>query len=293
MIAAHVSEDFKNIQVAALGTGCETRAKYQERLREFLLVMVGLVYESENIVQEDDLGETGCVEWPPGPEDLGAHDFCVRISDGDGGVSDRCWPVNVVENPNSPAAFAGEDIEIEPCSARLCCQGTDPRGMALSYEWTFDSLPEDSMLTAEDITMPDDDPDTRTIAAYVEYDQQDGEAPYLAPGLFVRGEISGAMEEGRWIVPRRAVKDDRLLLVEEGQVVSRPVVVAHFITGRFDEFGLPDTDWIVLQTPLSEGDSVILNPTRALFDGLAVKEISAAEAMAAARRSTEEEEQVQ
>ena len=55
VIAAHVSEDFKNIQVAALGTGCETRAKYQERLREFLLVMVGLVYESENIVQEDDL----------------------------------------------------------------------------------------------------------------------------------------------------------------------------------------------------------------------------------------------
>lgn len=140
---------------------------------------------------------------------------------------------------------------------------------------------------------PEDDPDTRTIAAYVEYEQQGGEAPYLAPGLFVRGEVSGAMEEGRWIVPRRAVKDDRLLLVEDGQVLSRPVVVAHFITGRFDQFGLPDTDWIVLQTPLSEDDSVILNPTRALFDGLAVKEISAAEAMAAARRATEEEEQVQ
>ena len=34
---------------------------------------------------------------------------------------------------------------------------------ALSYEWTFDSLPEDSMLTDEDITSPEDDPDTPDI----------------------------------------------------------------------------------------------------------------------------------
>ncbi len=140
---------------------------------------------------------------------------------------------------------------------------------------------------------PEDDPDTRTIAAYIEYEQGGGEAPYLAPGLFVRGEVSGALEQSRWIVPRRAVKNDRLLLVEEGQVVSRPVDVAHFVTGTFDQFGLPDSDWIVLETPLREGESVILNPTRALFEGLPVKEISAADAMAAARRALDDEEQVQ
>ena len=127
----------------------------------------------------------------------------------------------------------------------------------------------------------------------MEYEQGGVDAPYLAPGLFVRGEVSGALEQDRWIVPRRAVKNDHLLLVEEGQVVSRPVDVAHFVTGSFDQFGLPDSDWIVLETPLQEGDSVILNPTRALFEGLPVKEISAADAMAAARRALDEEEQVQ
>lgn len=90
------------------------------------------------IVQEDPAGETGCIEWTPQVADIEAnpHEFCVRISDDDGGVSDRCWPVNVVENPNSPAAFAGEDQDVEPCAVRLCCAGVDPRGLPLNYEWS-------------------------------------------------------------------------------------------------------------------------------------------------------------
>ncbi len=90
------------------------------------------------LVQEDPAGETGCVEWTPQVADLDAnpHEFCMAIRDDDDGLSNRCWPVNVVENPNSPAAFAGEDQDVEPCAVRLCCQGTDPRGLPLNYTWS-------------------------------------------------------------------------------------------------------------------------------------------------------------
>ena len=53
VIAAHVSEDFVNVQIAALGGGCESRATYRERLSEFLSAMVGLSYEPERVVHED------------------------------------------------------------------------------------------------------------------------------------------------------------------------------------------------------------------------------------------------
>lgn len=52
VIAAHVSDDFVNVQIAALGSGCQTRAVYEQRLGDFLSTMVGLTYEPERLVQD-------------------------------------------------------------------------------------------------------------------------------------------------------------------------------------------------------------------------------------------------
>ena len=143
---------------------------------------------------------------------------------------------------------------------------------------------------------PEDDSQTRTLAAYVEYRQTDAaedDATYLAPGQFVRGEVVGAESTGQWVVPRRAVRDDRILLVVDGAISSRPVEVEYPISGAFDELGLPDRDWLVLRTPLSVGDQVVLNPTRALIDGLPVSPISAQEAMAAVQQTLDTEDRTQ
>ena len=90
-----------------------------------------------------ELGDDGCFDWVPTPAQLGRHDITVRISDDDGGTIDRSWPVTVMENPNTPAAFAGADVETGPCSVQLCCQGTDPLGLALTYQWELVTVPDD------------------------------------------------------------------------------------------------------------------------------------------------------
>ena len=143
---------------------------------------------------------------------------------------------------------------------------------------------------------PEDDSETRTLAAYVEYRQDssaESKSSYLAPGQFVRGEIIGTESSGKWIVPRRAVRDDRLLLVVDDAISSRSVEVDYPISGEFKEFGLPDRDWLVLKTPLSVGDQIVLNPTRALIDGLPVAPISARDAMAAVERTLDDEGRTQ
>ena len=50
VVAAHVSEDFVNEHTAALGSGCEGRAAYRERLPAFLADMAGLRYEIEHLI---------------------------------------------------------------------------------------------------------------------------------------------------------------------------------------------------------------------------------------------------
>lgn len=49
-VAAHVSESFVNEHTSALGSGCEGRSAYRERLPGFLSDMAGLRYEIEHII---------------------------------------------------------------------------------------------------------------------------------------------------------------------------------------------------------------------------------------------------
>ncbi len=53
-IAAHVSEDFVNCQTAALGTSCNGRSAYREKLRVFVDSIHDLSYEPERILVADD-----------------------------------------------------------------------------------------------------------------------------------------------------------------------------------------------------------------------------------------------
>ncbi len=53
-IAAHVTEDFVNEQVSALGVGCVGREEYRRRLSRFLADFRGLRYEIEDIVSDGD-----------------------------------------------------------------------------------------------------------------------------------------------------------------------------------------------------------------------------------------------
>ncbi len=50
VVARHVAEDFQNIQMTALGSGCEGKAIYRERLTDFLRDFENLQYKIDELI---------------------------------------------------------------------------------------------------------------------------------------------------------------------------------------------------------------------------------------------------
>ena len=125
---------------------------------------------------------------------------------------------------------------------------------------------------------PEDDTQTRTMIVFVDIDQDAENASRVPPGLFVRCEINHSKEaQSSWVVPRRSLRDDRLLIVRDSVLRSIPVTIDYSINEKLDQFGLPDRDWAVLETPLSWGDLVVVDPGGSLRDGMSVRVILAKE----------------
>ncbi len=121
---------------------------------------------------------------------------------------------------------------------------------------------------------PLDDQNTRTMTVFVEI-EQDPEAPgWLAPGRFVGGRVISQRTEMRSVVPRRSILGDRVLLVEDGTVVSRPVTVDFHIQADFSELGVDAEQWAVLADTLNDGTQVVVNAARSLNAGSRVEPIS-------------------
>lgn len=127
---------------------------------------------------------------------------------------------------------------------------------------------------------PEDDPATRTFAAYVEVDQtehtrssNDDTYVPLTPGVFVSGTVMGDEREPRLVVPRRSIRTERVMIVRDGVIESHPVREDYAFEGRIESTGLPDEHWTVLSSGISAGDQVIINPTRSLSDGQMVEPI--------------------
>ena len=125
---------------------------------------------------------------------------------------------------------------------------------------------------------PEDDAQTRTMIAYLDIDQDPAMANRIPPGLFVRGEVKHMRNvQSRWVVPRRSLRNDRILVVRDSIVRSLPVSIDYSFTGEVPELHLPDTDWAVLETPLHAGDLVVVDPGGSLRDGMDVRVILAKE----------------
>jgi multidrug resistance efflux pump len=123
---------------------------------------------------------------------------------------------------------------------------------------------------------PEDDTNTRTMIVYVDVEQNPAIANKIPAGLFVRGEVVNTnSQKPRWVVPRRSIRDDRVMVVRDSVLLSIPVSIDFSITGEIDSFGLPDFDWAVLETALQEDDLVVVDPGGSLRDGMGVRSILA------------------
>ncbi len=122
---------------------------------------------------------------------------------------------------------------------------------------------------------PADDPVTRTMAVYVDLEQDPRDPDHLAPGKFVLGTVTSKTPELRTVVPRRALLEDRVLLVEDNVVRSRPVEVVYHVQSDFPQLGVDAEQWAVLAEALPSGALVVVNAARTLADGLRVVPIVA------------------
>jgi len=136
---------------------------------------------------------------------------------------------------------------------------------------------------------PEDDEATRSMTAYVELAQDDTSAALLSPGKFVRASVTSAQVATRWVVPRRAMRNDRILLVEDGRIAGRRIEVDFQVQQTIAALGLPDDLWVVLSedTPLSPQALVVVTPSRTLVEGLPVEPVLATGHPAAALTTRE------
>ncbi|MBB6429000.1 efflux RND transporter periplasmic adaptor subunit [Algisphaera agarilytica] len=139
---------------------------------------------------------------------------------------------------------------------------------------------------------PEQDATTRTLTVYADLTDENGNARLPAPGMFLEATVAIADVEDRFVVPRRSIRQGRIQVAQDGEVVSRAVQVAYTLSGTHSGFGLPDDQWAVIDDVLEDGDLVIVNAATRIADGTLVdpKPVNETVSKASAQQTPEEGE---
>jgi RND family efflux transporter MFP subunit len=107
------------------------------------------------------------------------------------------------------------------------------------------------------------DEKTRTIDVVVRVEKPYEQKPPLAAGLFVRVEIEGRSLDSAVVLPRTSLHyGDVVWVVSDGQLVFRKVKVAR-----------TESDLVVIESGLDEGEQVVTTPLRTVTDGMKVRTV--------------------
>ena len=102
---------------------------------------------------------------------------------------------------------------------------------------------------------------TRMINVVVRVDEPYAERPPLAVGLFVTVRIEGRTVPKGALVPRAALRKDRVVwVVKEGRLRFRSVDVARI-----------EGESVLVKSGLSDGDEIVISPLKAVTDGMSVR----------------------
>ncbi len=107
---------------------------------------------------------------------------------------------------------------------------------------------------------PEADASTRTLVAFAEVSQDKDADPLLIPGRFVHATVSSPAVE-RFVVPRRALVGDAVMVDDGGVAIRRRVNVEYHIRQTFNQLHPSEQEWVVLaaDSGLQRGDRVILS----------------------------------
>lgn len=120
---------------------------------------------------------------------------------------------------------------------------------------------------------PEDDPNSRTATVFIEIAQSADRTDVLAPGAFVEAKILTGGSAPRIAVPRRAIRDESIAIVESGRVRMRRISIDFPFAGTPDGAELADIDWAVLADELAPGTLVVIDGSRSLAEGQVIEPI--------------------
>lgn len=126
---------------------------------------------------------------------------------------------------------------------------------------------------------PEVDPQSRTITVFavVEQDEEAEQSTLLLPGQFVKGELGSLAARERVLVPRVAVQDERVMVVDaDGRVQSRAVRVAFAVRGEHPAIDPDEREWLAIDEGLTPGDRVVVSNLDDLLPGTPVNAVDAA-----------------
>ncbi|MEE9405091.1 MAG: efflux RND transporter periplasmic adaptor subunit [Algisphaera sp.] len=131
---------------------------------------------------------------------------------------------------------------------------------------------------------PEYDQETRTLTVYAELASGGAELAARGaesdtsrrmlppPGMFLEATVEVSQSALRWVVPRRAVREGRIQVVQAGTLASRGVEVDFYISGLRPELSPDDDQWAVLRgDALTPGVQVLIDAANRLPDGTAVE----------------------
>ena len=103
---------------------------------------------------------------------------------------------------------------------------------------------------------------TRLINVIIRVEKPYDTKPPLAVGLFVSVEIQGRTLENAAVIPRPALREDRVVWVvdKNGLLSFRKVEVARLFS-----------DKVVLKSGLRQGEMIVTSPVKAVTDGMRVR----------------------
>ncbi|MFK7882914.1 MAG: efflux RND transporter periplasmic adaptor subunit [Phycisphaerales bacterium] len=113
---------------------------------------------------------------------------------------------------------------------------------------------------------PSTDAATRTITVFVEVVQDRSQLDRLLPGTFVHGRVSSPDPQSRVVVPRRAIRSERVMTltpVGDGFFTVSPVRVrtAYALDGQIESLDPSETEWAVLEPVAGLADGVLIATT--------------------------------
>lgn len=194
---------------------------------------------------------------------------CTVVAPFDGVIADVLVEQGEKVLPGSPIArILDPDELVIPLRIPATARGRVDVGDEVVIQRTVQGRPRSASVVR---ISPEDELGSRTMTVFVGLEDPQGE---FVPGLFVAGEVIERRSEPALLIPRRAVRNQRVLLVQDGRIEHRPVEVRFGLSTERPGTGLADRQWLVIDPDLPDGAVIVADGARALEVGAAVEVVT-------------------